>query len=155
MSAGDFIFEGPPRDVHSFTSGSVELEPGMIIQGATSGATAILEEVLIQSGSWGGGNAAGYLVLRPGTREGTFQAENIGGTFIKDVPVDDNHATIATRRIAAVAVEAACALAEADEEPKGYFGGTDVPRSNSAGFTIGGAATPDNELHFWQAWAGD
>jgi hypothetical protein len=45
------------------------------ITGATSAATATVERVVLQSGSWAAGDAAGYLVLSG--QAGTFQSENI------------------------------------------------------------------------------
>jgi hypothetical protein len=49
--------------VIDFDGGSSEIEPGDTITGATSGATAYVEDVLLTSGSWGSSNAAGTLVL--------------------------------------------------------------------------------------------
>lgn len=69
-----------------YTSGSGEIFEGDIITGATSGATAMVERVVLQSGDWGGGDAAGYLTLSSIT--GTFVAENL------DVGASSNVATI-------------------------------------------------------------
>ena len=72
----------------SFTSGgTTEIEVGDTIEGATSGATAYVAGVSVNTGSWAGGDAAGTLTLRRVT--GTFQAENL------DVGTDLNVATIA------------------------------------------------------------
>jgi hypothetical protein len=73
----------------SFTSGGVaELEEGDTVVGATSGATAVVARVFLESGTWAAGTAAGYLLLN--TQTGTFQAENL------DAPaVQMNIATIA------------------------------------------------------------
>lgn len=60
----------------NFTSGGVtEIVTGNTITGATSAATALITRVVLQSGTWGGGDAAGYLIFASQT--GTFQAENI------------------------------------------------------------------------------
>jgi len=71
----------------AFTSGSSEISEGDTITGATSAATATVERVIVTTGDWGDGDAAGKLVLSDQT--GTFQAENL------DVGVDTNVATIA------------------------------------------------------------
>jgi hypothetical protein len=59
-----------------FQTGAVEIKVGDIIKGATSGASAVVTDVLLLSGTWAGGNAAGYLYLE--TKTGTFQnGENL------------------------------------------------------------------------------
>ena len=58
-----------------FTSGSTEIAEGDTITGATSGATAVVTRVVLESGSWGAGTAAGRFIF--GSQTGTFQAENI------------------------------------------------------------------------------
>ena len=71
-----------------FTSGgTTAIAEADTITGATSGATATVERVILQSGSWSGGDAAGYLILSGQT--GTFQSENL------DVGASPNLATIA------------------------------------------------------------
>src|SRR5690606_6102839 len=49
------------------------IEEGDDIEGGSSGAKAKVKRIIIQSGSWQGGDAAGFLVLSGVT--GTFQAE--------------------------------------------------------------------------------
>jgi hypothetical protein len=72
-----------------FTSGGTyRIQPGNVITGATSGATATVVEVVLQSGGWTSGDAAGYLVLTG--QSGTFVAENL------DVGANANVATIAS-----------------------------------------------------------
>lgn len=72
----------------AFTSGgTTEIAEQDTITGATSGATATVERVVVESGTWGAGTAAGYFVLSGQT--GTFQSENI------DVGASSNLATIA------------------------------------------------------------
>ncbi len=72
----------------SFTSGGTyEVLEGNTITGATSGATAVITRVLLQSGTWAAGTAAGKLIFATDT--GTFQAENL------NVGLNLNVATIA------------------------------------------------------------
>lgn len=72
----------------AFTSGgTVEIQVGDVIEGATSGATATVGYIQVTSGSWAGGDAAGDIWFASQT--GTFQAENL------DVGTDLNVATIA------------------------------------------------------------
>ena len=48
----------------AFDSGSVEPQPGELLTGATSGATADVIAVTLSTGTWAGGNAAGTITLR-------------------------------------------------------------------------------------------
>jgi len=72
----------------SFTSGGTyEIAEGNTITGATSGATAVITRVVLESGSFSAGDAAGRVIFASQT--GTFQAENL------DVGGNLNVATIA------------------------------------------------------------
>jgi hypothetical protein len=53
----------PYYAVFDFNSGSLEMFAGETIVGHTSGATALLKAVVLQSGAWSSGNAAGYAVF--------------------------------------------------------------------------------------------
>lgn len=71
----------------AFTSGGTyEIAEGDTITGGTSGETATVERVQVTSGSWAGGDAAGYLTLSGPS--GAFQAEDL------DVGANANVATI-------------------------------------------------------------
>lgn len=59
----------------AFTSGSAEPAAGAPIEGATSAALATVMFAVVTSGSWSGGDAAGFLFVKGVT--GTFQAENV------------------------------------------------------------------------------
>ncbi len=74
----------------AYTSGgTAEVAVGDTITGATGGATAIVDSIILSSGTWAGGDAAGTLNIH--TQSGTFESENLN--------VDgkqDNIATIAS-----------------------------------------------------------
>lgn len=73
------IFNGTQRSpvsILEFTSGGVaEIKVNDIIEGATSGATAVVVEVSLTSGYWVTGTAAGQIAISG--QSGVFQAENI------------------------------------------------------------------------------
>jgi hypothetical protein len=72
----------------AFTSGGVtEIAEGDTIVGATSAATAVVERVVVQSGTWAAGTAAGYFVVSGVTNH--FVAENL------NVGASANLATVA------------------------------------------------------------
>jgi len=59
-----------------FNNGSAVINPGDTITGATSAATAEVTAVWLSSGTWGGGDAAGWLAVKNQT--GAFQnGENL------------------------------------------------------------------------------
>jgi hypothetical protein len=77
----------------AFTSGGpTEILEGNTVTGATSGATAVVRRVILQSGDWAGGTAAGYFVVSDIV--GTFVAGNL------NVGVSTNLATIAAAPVA-------------------------------------------------------
>lgn len=60
----------------AFTSGGVtEVTENMVLVGASSSAFATVKRVILTSGTWAGGNAAGTFILYSQT--GTFQSENL------------------------------------------------------------------------------
>jgi len=72
----------------AYTSGGTyEIKVGDVVDGATGGATAIVESLTLTSGTWAGANAAGVLTLRQ--QIGTFQSENL------NIGTDSNEATVA------------------------------------------------------------
>lgn len=75
------------REIAFTSGGTYEIEIGNTITGATSGATAVITNVVLQSGTFASGDAAGYLVFASQT--GTFQSENL------NVGANLNVATIA------------------------------------------------------------
>jgi hypothetical protein len=50
----------------NFNTGSSAFTVGQVVTGASSGATGIIDAVVVTSGTWAGGDAAGYLVIRGG-----------------------------------------------------------------------------------------
>lgn len=75
------------REVSYTSGGTYEMAVGDTITGATSGATAVLTKIILTSGTFGAGTAAGRLFFASQT--GTFQAENL------NVGANINVATIA------------------------------------------------------------
>jgi hypothetical protein len=75
------------REVAFTSGGTYEILAGNTITGATSGATAVVGRVVVTSGTWGAGTAAGFLYFPSQT--GTLQAENL------NVGANLNVATIA------------------------------------------------------------
>lgn len=79
LTDGDVMnFAFPSVATMAFTSGGTrEIKAGDTIIGATSGARATVLQVLADTGTWAGGDAAGTLILDRRTITGTFASENI------------------------------------------------------------------------------
>lgn len=61
----------------NFDTGSVAFTIGQTVTGATSGSTGTIVAVIVTSGSWGSGNASGYLAIRAGNGRNFTSGENI------------------------------------------------------------------------------
>ncbi len=60
----ELLFDGGTSQIAGGGTNPVSLEPGAKLVGQTSGATGIIKQVAVESGSWAGGNAAGRIVLK-------------------------------------------------------------------------------------------
>ena len=63
------------REVAFTSGGPAQPLEAQTLTGATSGATAVIGRVIVTSGTWAGGDAAGRLILTAQT--GAFQSENL------------------------------------------------------------------------------
>lgn len=76
LTDGDIINAGALRQVVPFSSGGTnEITAGVLLRGATSGATFRVKQVLLASGTWAAGTAAGFLIVEDIT--GTIGSENV------------------------------------------------------------------------------
>jgi hypothetical protein len=130
--------------------GTTEITAGATIRGATSGATAVVKEVLLYSGTWAGGDAAGFLVLVEGTLSGTFGSENVYITSDTTSGTDD--ATVTANVVHNVAIAAAAAGATGTSAISRYEG---VAGSASKGFTIGSVIAEEAKLLRYIAFRGE
>lgn len=77
-TASGWVAQSFGRTLDFTSGGTTAIVEGDTIKGATSGATATVERIVKLTGTWSGGDAAGYMVLSGQT--GTFQAENLDNT---------------------------------------------------------------------------
>lgn len=134
----------PNREAIPFTSGgTTEIKAGDVIVGATSGATATVAKVLLYSGSWSGGDAAGFFIIERDSLTGTFQSENV------DVGSNSNLATVSANVTHSVDVDTEVAAATTNAAITGYTGSA---ASNAKGFTIGSTVAEEAKLLRWAAW---
>lgn len=77
VTDGTVAAVGFPGKLLPFNTGSVAPAPGAIVKGLTSGAKGQVQDVIIVSGTFAAGNAAGFILLDANSIVGTFQAENL------------------------------------------------------------------------------
>lgn len=144
---GDLITEAFPNDeVIPFSSGGTnEIAAGDTITGATSGATAVVDEVLLYSGSWASGDAAGFFVVKRDNIVGTFGSENVYG----EASGATNDATVTANVTHSAAIAAAVSGATGNSALSGYVGASG---SASKGFTIGSTVAEEAKLLRWVAF---
>lgn len=148
-------FLGGDRYAVPFSSGgTTEVEVGDTVTGATSGATATVSQVLVYSGTWAGGDAAGFFIVRDVV--GTFQSENVyvssdstSGTDDATVTVNVNH-TVSIIDSGSGATD--LALTTGNDAISKYAG---VSGSNAKGFTIGSGIAEEAKLLGYIAVRGD
>ena len=127
--------------------GTTEITAGSTIKGATSSATAIVTQVLLYSGAWAGGDAAGFFELVEGSLVGTFGSENVYISSDTTSGIDD--ATVTVNVVHNVAVAAAAAGATGNSAISRYEGSAG---SNAKGFTIGSTIAEEAKLLRYIAW---
>ncbi len=132
-----------------FSGGGVAtIAAGDTITGRTNtGVSAIIEEVLLYSGSWAGGNAAGFFIVKRDNQVGTFGGE--------DVEVNDsgnNDATITANVIQCYNDLTTVASKTGNDALAGYIG---TLGDKSKGFTIGSTVAEEAKLLVWSAWRND
>jgi len=131
----------------AFTSGgTTEITKGMLIKGATSGAITRIQDVIIKTGSWAGGDAAGYFILDDGDPEkkGTFTTENIY-CISDNVSGTDDASVVVDVVVPSIVINTAVG---SGGDITAYLGDT----SNAKGITIGATASENDKLLLVQWW---
>lgn len=78
VTDGDKIHEWVRSRFCAFTSGgTTEVVAGDTLEGATSGVRVTVDQVILVSGTWAGGDAAGFFVFREYQETGTLGSENV------------------------------------------------------------------------------
>lgn len=145
VTDGDLVTSAFLGWVVPFSSGgTAEIKTGDTIVGATSGATAIVTEVVLSSGTWAGGDAAGFFSVRSLT--GTFGSENV------KVGAGTNDATVTANVVHNVAFAAAAASATGIAALSRFEG---VEATDARGFTIGSTVSESAKLLRYVAYRAD
>jgi len=130
--------------------GTTTIAAGSKIKGATSGATAVVRQVLLYSGTWAGGDAAGFFELVEGSLTGTFGSENV--YIVNDSTSGIDDATVTANVVHNIAVAAAAAGATGTSAISRYEG---TAAGFAKGFTIGSVIAEEAKLLRYVAWRSD
>ncbi|MDO8534618.1 MAG: hypothetical protein Q7S17_07755 [Xanthobacteraceae bacterium] len=133
-----------------FTSGGTKvIAAGDTIKGATSGATTKVGLVMLTSGSWAGGDAAGTIFFDKADKVGTFETENI--YVSSDSTAGTNDATIVVDVEYCWSTDTEVAGETTDAMITAYVGTTG---GNPKGFTIGSTISTSDKTLFYMAIRG-
>jgi GNAT superfamily N-acetyltransferase len=150
--------------IAAFSSGGgagKEIMVGDVIQGATNtGRRALVREVHLTTGSWAGGDAAGWLAWNAEDENATFGSENVdildrsGSSVARGggIQIADAGTVTAQSELANAAITSAYALVTPANGIQPYVGSA---AANAKGFTITATLSVANELVAFQAWRND
>jgi len=136
---------GGGKQIVPFSSGgTTEIAAGDKIVGATSGAQAWVVEVLLYSGAWADGDAAGFFVVEM-IGDTDFGSENV------DVGDDSNLATVTANVTHSVNIDTEVGAATSNAAITPYAGSTTA----SKGFTVGSTVAEEAKLLCYFAFRAD
>ncbi|KKL70932.1 hypothetical protein LCGC14_2099980 [marine sediment metagenome] len=128
--------------------GTNEISVGDTITGQTNGATAIIKQVLLYSGTWAGGDAAGFFTAERDDIVGTFTSEAVVSSASSSSATDDADVTVQ----AIHGFTSTGAIAAANTSIIAYVG---VAGSNAKGFTIASGLAVEAKVLRWAAYRDD
>ena len=153
LTGGDVVWANALKQVIAFTSGSTEIKAGDKLHGNTSDATAIVDQVIVDSGSWAGGDAAGWFVLRPTTRNGNFSAAETAYREGVDSDGDDRATLTAVQDQDGLNIDTEVAATTTAATNVSEYAGS--AGSASKGFTVGATISENANLLYFVAVRGD
>ncbi len=152
LTDGDDIWMNHIPRVMLFTGGgTAEIKAGDKLHGNTSDATGIIRQVILDSGSWAGGDAAGWFLFVHNTVNGTFESET---GYRENVDADGTDgATIALDNTDGIDIDTeVAATVSAAVNIIAYVGSSG---GNAKGFTVGSTVSEDTKLLGFLALRGD
>lgn len=155
LTDGDITFEGFLSKIVVFTSLSAAVEPGYWLKGITSGAKARIREIILDSGTIAGGDAAGWFICDQEDITGTIASENA-----QIYAAEPGTAAAATNHCGVVVdvvygITTAAAVAQATTATHGVLPYVGTEATYRKGFTIGTTISEDGKLLGFEAIAND
>lgn len=146
ITDGSIVTVGFLSKMIGFTSGGTAVpKAGQTITGITSGAKAKLKDVIVVSGSFAGGDAAGFLVADADEITGTFGTENV---TLSDSPATQDDASVVAPVEHSIKIDTAAASVTGNNAISSYVG---AAGSAAKGFTIGSGIAASGKLLRWEA----
>lgn len=134
-----------------FTSGgTTEILPGDVLRGVTSLVEARITGVVLTSGTWAAGTAAGSFFFSAEDETGTFSSEDVR-LFRELTELSANAATVVAQVEDTYDVDTEVAAATGNNGVLSFVGsgGTSPTRK---GFTIGSTVSESAKVLRWYAW---
>lgn len=150
ITDGTIMTIGFPQKIIAFTSGGTAVPVANVtkITGITSGAIAKIKDILLISGTYAAGTAAGWFICDPEDITGTFQSEN--ATMSGSAALNDDVTVVAqVDHALSQTTTAGLVLATTATTGIATFNGD---ASNSKGFTIGSTVSVSGKLLRWTAF---
>lgn len=145
VTDGDIITVGFLTGRIPFTSGgTATIAAGNKIIGATSGATVTIKEVILISGTWAGGDAAGTFLVDADDMVGTIGSENV---YIASSGTT-NDATVTAMVASCYKIDTATAGVTTTSALSAYVGSSTAAK----GFTIGSVVSESAKELRWTAF---
>lgn len=153
LTDGNKIYENALKKVIAFTSGGTdEIKAGDKLHGNTSDATADIEQVIIDSGTWAGGDAAGWLVIDPLSLSGNFQNET---AYREGVDSDGDDKVTLTAAEDQDGIDIDTEVAATTTAATNIYAYAGVAGTTPKGFTLGATVSTNAKLLYFIAFRGD
>ncbi len=137
-----------------FTSGgTTEIKAGQTLHDNVTDGTAIIRQVIVDSGTWAGGNAAGWFILHADSQVGVFAAASTG--YVEGVDADGDDRVTLTAEADTDGTNIAAAAVATTTPATNCISYVGTRGSNAKGFTIGATVSTDAKLFYYVALRGD
>jgi hypothetical protein len=133
----------------AFTSGSLAVPAGSKITGITSGAVAKIKDSILVSGTYAGGDAAGFFIADAEDVVGTFQAENV---TVAGSPAAQDDGTVAVPIEHTAYQSAALGFVAGAAATTGIVSYLGAAGSAAKGFTVGATLAVSGKVYRWTAY---
>ena len=130
------------------SGGTTEVQAGDTITGATAtGTTALIRQVLLYSGTWAGGDAAGFFIVNEDDMVGVFGSENV--YVSSDTTSGTNDATVTVGVELGQGIAAAVTAVTTTSAMSSYVGSA---ATYAKGITIGSVIAEEAKLLHLHCW---
>ena len=154
LTDGDKIHENALPQVIAFTSGgTTEIKMGDVLHGNTSDATATIRQVIVDTGTWAGGDAAGWFIIDRTTLVSNFLAAETAYRDGVDSDGTDGVTLTAAEDQDGVDIDTEVTATTTDATNIYAYAGSSA--TNALGFTIGSTVSENAKLLFFVAVRGD